>query len=134
MNRFVIVDGLPYLLANGKTFSVKWDDMGFTVGAEVELASVPARTYSELSVLAKCAGHLDSISAPEATQDQEDELESTEETEPVQEEQPEVTEPAMGIDKMNVKELKVYAETFGIDIDGLTRKADILNAIKAVNA
>ena len=137
MNRFVIVDGLPYLLANGKTFSVRWDEEGFTVGAEVELTSVPTRTYSQLSVLAKCAGHLDSIHAPEASQeqaDQENQQESTEDTEPAQDEQTEDTEPATGLEKMTVKELKVYAETFGVDIDGLTKKTDILNAIKAVNA
>ncbi len=61
MNRFVIVDGLPYLLANGKTYKVRWDDKGFTVGAEVKLASVPSVTYCELSIKAKCAGKLDSI-------------------------------------------------------------------------
>lgn len=132
MNRFVIVDGLPYLLANGKTYSVRWDENGFTVGAEVELASVPTRTYSQLSVLAKCAGHLDSISAPEATQEQADQVnqqENTEDTEPEQDEQP--GEPS-ALDKMSVKELRVYADTFGINIDGLTKKADILKAIKAV--
>lgn len=64
MNRFVIVDGLPYLLAgDGKTYAVCWDELGFTVGAEVKLASPPTETYSELSILAKCAGRLDSISA-----------------------------------------------------------------------
>lgn len=109
--RFVIVDGLPFLLANGKTYSVRWDEKGFTVGAEVEMASVPAVTFSELSVLAKCAGHLDSILAPGATQDKADDLSG-----------------------MTLKELKEYAETHGIDLNGLTKKADILNAIKAVNA
>ena len=39
MNRFVIVDGLPYLYADGKTYAVRWDEKGFTVGAEVNLAS-----------------------------------------------------------------------------------------------
>lgn len=63
MNKFVIIDGLPYLLADGKTFSCRFDEKGFTVGAEVNLASVPTKTYSELSIIAKCAGHLDSISA-----------------------------------------------------------------------
>ena len=70
MNRFVIVDGLPYLFADGKTFAVRWDENGFTVGTEVELASVPSGTYSELSVKAKCANALDSIGAtiePKAT-------------------------------------------------------------------
>lgn len=64
MNKFIIVDGLPYLYANGKTYSVRWDEKGFTVGAEVELASVPSETFSELSILAKCAGNLDSIGEP----------------------------------------------------------------------
>lgn len=61
MNRFVIVDGLPYLAAGGKTFAVRWDEKGFTVGAEVELPSAPKATYSELEIMAKCAGNLDSI-------------------------------------------------------------------------
>lgn len=66
--RFVIVDGLPYLLANGKTYGVRWDDKGFTVGTEVELASVPVVTYSELSVKAQCHGRLNSIvEKPKAT-------------------------------------------------------------------
>jgi hypothetical protein len=117
MNRFVIVDGLPYLLAHGKTYSVRMGEIGFKVGAEVEMASVPARTFSELSVRAKCAGHLDSISAPGATQDKaENEGQKA------------------NLDSMSVKELKTYAEAHGIDLNGLTKKADILNAIKAVNA
>lgn len=61
MNRFVIVDGLPFLLAGGKTYAVRWDDKGFTVGAEVELASVPKVTHSDIAVKAQCAGRLDSI-------------------------------------------------------------------------
>lgn len=61
MNRFVIVDGLPYLAAGGKTFAVRWDEKGFTVGAEVKLPSVPESTHSELEVMAQCAGNLDSI-------------------------------------------------------------------------
>lgn len=67
MNRFVIVDGLPYLSADGKTYAVRWDKNGFTVGTEVELTSVPAVTYSELSIKAKCARHLDSIGAEKST-------------------------------------------------------------------
>lgn len=117
MNRFVIVDGLPYLLANGKTYSVRWDEMGFTVGAEVELASVPDRTFSELSVLAKCADHLDSILQPNAAQAQADQEENVEN---------------IDLDGMTVKELTAYAEARGIDLDGLKKKAEILNAIKAV--
>lgn len=62
MNRFVIVDGLPYMVAGGKVYAVRWDDNGFTVGAEVKLASVPEVTFSEISVKAKCS-ILDSIGA-----------------------------------------------------------------------
>lgn len=61
MNRFIIMNGLPYLYATGKAYAVRWDNAGFTVGAEVEITSVPTRTYSELSVTAKCTGNLDSI-------------------------------------------------------------------------
>ena len=61
MNRFVIVDGLPYLLANGKTYAVRWDEEGFTVGAEVKLASVPTVTHSDIAIKAKCGENLDSI-------------------------------------------------------------------------
>lgn len=65
MNRFIIVDGLPFLYANGKAYAVRWDAAGFTVGAEVKLASAPARTYNELSILAKCGENLDSIGVQE---------------------------------------------------------------------
>lgn len=63
MNRFIIVDGLPYLYVKGKANSVRWDEKGFTVGAEVELTSAPSVTYPEVSIMAKCAGNLDSIGA-----------------------------------------------------------------------
>lgn len=62
MNRFVIVDGLPYLYANGKTYAVRWDERGFSVGAEVKLPSVPTQTFCDLSIKAKCRV-LDSIGA-----------------------------------------------------------------------
>lgn len=67
MNRFIIVDGLPYLYANGKAFRVRWNAEGFTVGAEVKLTSVPSVTYPELSIKAKCAGNLDSIGSEKKT-------------------------------------------------------------------
>lgn len=62
MNRFIIVDGLPYLYANSRVFSVRWDDKGFTVGNEVKLAVIPSPLYSEIEVQAKCLV-LDSIGA-----------------------------------------------------------------------
>lgn len=61
MNRYVIVDGLPYLLHDGKTYAVKWDENGYTVGAAVKLPAVPDVLHTERAVLAKCAGHLNSI-------------------------------------------------------------------------
>lgn len=54
MNRFIIVDGLPYLFANNSAFAVKWDKEGFTVGNEVDLTVVPYPLYSELEIKAKC--------------------------------------------------------------------------------
>ena len=114
MNRFVIVDGLPFLYANGKTFAVRWDEAGFTVGAEAKLASVPAVLYTELSIKAKCAGHLDSIG--KGTFEQE---------EPEQE--------ATGfdiLDGMTVAELKEFAESNEIDLGNAKKKAEILAAIK----
>ena len=86
MNRFIIVDGLPYLYAEGKAYAVRWDAAGFTVGAEVKLKSVPAAIYNERSIKAKCAACLDSIGA-----DQEEQAEQPVE-EPEQAEQP-VEEP-----------------------------------------
>ena len=63
MNRFIIVDGLPYLYEDGKAYSCRFDESGFTVGTEVKLASVPEATFTELSIMAQCAGNLDSIGA-----------------------------------------------------------------------
>lgn len=61
--RFVIVNELPYLYVEGRTYQCRWDAAGFTVGAEVEMTSVPGKTYSELSVLAQYEGYPDSITA-----------------------------------------------------------------------
>lgn len=63
MNRFIIVDGLPYLYDGNKVFAVRWDEKGFTIGAEVKLTKAPSVTYREISIFAKCAGRLDSIGA-----------------------------------------------------------------------
>lgn len=138
MNRFVIVDGLPYLLANGKTFAVRWDDKGFTVGAEVKLASVPSVTHSELAIKAKCAGRLNSIDA--AKQDQEDqkpedptndEQEDQNPKAPANDEQEDQEKPERhDIEDMTVKQLKEYAAFHSIDLGDATKKADILAAIK----
>lgn len=122
MNKFIIVDGLPFLLAHGKTFAVRLNEVGFTVGTEVKLASVPAVAYSEVSIRAKCAGHLDSIGQQEAEPEQPQESQ-----EPQQEpEQPQ----GKALDEMNVAELKAYAEAHGIGLGEAKKKADILAAIK----
>ena len=115
MNKFVIVDGLPYLFANGKTFAVRWDEAGFTVGAEVELASVPDRTYSELSVKAKCANNLDSIGAIQEDQDStgNEDQDSTD------------------FGEMTLAELKDYAKENNINLNGARTKDAIIEAIKA---
>lgn len=142
MNRFVIVDGLPYLFANGKTYAVRWDEAGFTVGAEVELASVPGRTYSELSVKAKCANNLDSIGAihedhedQEDQNDQKDQHDQDDQDGNDQEDQndQENTENQEGtaFDEMKLEELKDYAKEHGISLNGARTKAAIIEAIKA---
>ena len=120
MNKFVIVGGLPYLLADGKTFSCRFDEKGFTVGAEVELASVPTKTYSELSIIAKCAGHLDSISVSDA----DDEGKTPETTEPDADDE---------LEKMTVDNLKQYASDNGIALKGARTKPEIIEAIKTAS-
>lgn len=112
MNRFVIVDGLPFLLANGKTFAVRWDDKGFTVGAEVELASVPTITHSDIAIKAKCSKHLDSISAYQEQQEQEDQ------------------EQEDALSEMTVAEMKEYAKENGIDLGEAKKKAEILEVLR----
>lgn len=61
MNRFIIYDGLPYLLACGRAYAVRWDNAGFTVGNAVDIpVTLDMPIYSEISVKAKC-NNLDSI-------------------------------------------------------------------------
>ena len=57
MNRFVIIDGLPYLFSHGSIFTVCLNKVGFTVGKKVKMPEIPTVTYSELSVRAKCTVH-----------------------------------------------------------------------------
>lgn len=126
MNRFIIVDGLPYLFAAGRAYAVRWDEAGFTVGAEVELASVPAVTYSELSVKAKCAEHLNSIDAGQIKEQVE---KPPEEPKAVEETKVEESE-APDFEDMKVADLKKYAEENSIDLGTATKKADIIEAIE----
>ena len=109
MNRFIIVDGLPYLYVHGKVFAVRWDEKGFTVGAEVEMASVPEVTFPELSIKAKCAD-LDSIKGAE----------------PVTEDDSEVEKP---LSEMSLEELKGYAKAHGIKLGSARTKDAIIETI-----
>ena len=132
MNRFVIADGLPYLLADGKTYAVRWDINGFTVGMEVKLASIPTTTHGELGIRAKCAACLDSITAhAKANKQQEVEDHEPDRTEQEREdhEQPEQEQPDI-LDGMTVAQLKEYARENGIDLGNAKKKADILATIK----
>lgn len=107
MNRFKIVDGLPYLFADGKFYAVRWDDKGFTVGAEVNLTAAPDWIYGEREILARCRC-LDSIGS-EQTADQ----------------------AAVDLESMTVAELKEHAAAAGIEIKSRATKAEIIAAIRA---
>ena len=91
MQEFIIIDGLPYLLHDGKAFAVRWDDEGFTLGEVFKEDISPSDfiTLSELSVKAKCQGRLDSIGTVDEKETVEPEAEETEEkAEPEAEETP----------------------------------------------
>lgn len=63
MQEFIIIDGLPYLYADGKAYAVRWDDEGFTLG-DVFCKDISPDDFimlSELSAKAQCQGRLDSI-------------------------------------------------------------------------
>lgn len=126
MNRYIIVGGLPYLYAGGKAYKVRWDDRGFTVGEEVELASPPDVTYSELSIKAKCANRLDSISASCVIEDKEPQKEA--EVIPEQEEE---AEEAINFSSMSVSELKDYANDKGIKLGSARTRSAIIEVINA---
>ena len=79
MNRFVIIDGLPYLLSHGSIFTVCLNKIGFTVGEKVKTPKIPTVTYSELSVRAKCVV-LSSIPAEGEPDEQEIEQAESEES------------------------------------------------------
>lgn len=113
MNRFIIVDGLPYLYANGNVYSVRWDEEGFTVGEKVEIETVPDVTFNELSIKAKCAACLDSIGATQTETDASG-------------------EPEVDIDNMTIADLREYAKAHDIKLNGARSKEDIVKAIKSV--
>lgn len=107
MNRFIIMDGLPYLYADGKAYAVRWDDEGFTVGAEVEMTSAPDTLYHELSIKAQCAGNLDSIKGAKKPET------------PVQK----------PMSEMSLSELKNYAKEHDVKLGSARTKEAIIDAI-----
>lgn len=115
MNRFVIVNGLPYLYANNSAFAVRWDKAGFTVGDAVDVPVIPYPVYSEREVKAKCAV-LDSIGAIQVNQDNQEGNENT------------------TFDEMTLAELKDYAKENGINLNGARTKDSIIEAILAGQA
>ena len=145
MNRFIIVDGLPYLFDKGKAFAVRWDEKGFTVGAEVELTEAPSAVFNEISILAKCAGNLDSIQEEaedpaeeveadeqaEQTEETEEEAETEAETEEAEDPAEEVEADEADIEEMTLEELKAFAKAKGISLNGARTKAAIIEAINA---
>ena len=113
MNRFIIVDGLPFLYAQGRAYKVRWDNKGFTVGAEVELASVPTMIYPELSIKAKCKV-LDSIAEEVTSNELNDDL---------------AQDHIVDFNNMTLNELKEYAKANDIKLNGARTKEAILKAI-----
>ena len=111
MNRFVIVDGLPYLYANNSAFAVRLDEAGFTVGDAADVPVIPYPVYSEREVKAKCAV-LDSIGADHEDQEDQGSTECT------------------AFDEMTLAELKDYAEEKGIKLNGARTKAAIIEIIR----
>ena len=118
MNRFVIVDGLPYLYANGSTFAVKWDEKGFTVGDEVQVDFIPNPLFTAREVKAKCL-LLDSIGASQEESQDDDQDDSIGAS---QEESQELTE-------MSLAKLKAYAKAQGVKLGSARTKAEIIEAI-----
>lgn len=110
MNKYVIVDGKPYLFADGRAYSVRRNEEGFTVGKAVELTEIPTRTYSELSINAKFPSGYDSIGVDnENTPDETDDVDA--------------------LDKLSVAELREYAKEHGYGLKGARTKPEILEAI-----
>lgn len=102
-NRFIIHEGLPYLVAEGKAFCCRFDDEGFTVGDAVDI-SIPDVTLHELSIKAKCSC-LDSIGKDNGNK---------------------ASKP---FDEMKLAELKAYAKERHIALGSARTKDEIIDAI-----
>lgn len=138
MNRFIIVDGLPYLYANNSAFAVRWDEAGFTVGDAADVPVIPYPVYSEREVKAKCAV-LDSIGAiHENQEDQEsNDLDDTadhddhDDQEGHEDQEDQESTEGTAFDEMTLAELKEYAKEHNISLNGARTKAAIIEAINA---
>lgn len=146
MNKYVLVDGKPYLWADGRAYAVRKNKDGFKVGNAVELPEIPTRTYSELSINAKFADGFDSIGEDTVdTPDEADTFNAVSENVAgvagdadadnivIVRDGPDLVIPdeaaVFAPDEMTVAELKDYALEHGIELNGATVRADIINAI-----
>lgn len=111
---FIIIDGLPYLYAEGKAYKCRFDEAGFTPSQEeVEITEEPAEVFSELEIKAQCQC-LDSIGG--AAEEQAGEPE----------------EVADLLKEMTLDELKEHAKQHDIELGSSRTKADIIAKITAV--
>lgn len=138
MNRFIIVDGLPYLYANNSAFAVRWDEAGFTVGDAADVPVIPYPVYSEREVKAKCAV-LDSIGAIHENQEDQDsnDLDDTadhDDQEGHENQEDQDSTESTAFDDMTLAELKDYAKEHDINLNGARTKAAIIEAINAGQA
>ncbi len=151
MNKYVIVEGKPYLFADGRAYAARRNKDGFTVGKAVELPEIPKRTYSELSINAKFPDGFDSID-----EDAVNTPEEAEEAEAFSAVSEEAIDGTMGLtadeddivlvrdgkdlviqeeaeafapDEMTVAELREYAKEHGYELGGARTRAEIIEAI-----
>ena len=125
---FIIIDGLPYLYAEGKAFKCRFDEKGFTPSQEeVEITEEPAAVYSELEIKAQCQC-LDSIGGAAEEQAEEPEEISEDAAEEQAEEPEEAADP---LAEMTLNELKEYAKQHDIELGSARNKADIIAKITA---
>ena len=125
---FIIIDGLPYLYAEGKAFKCRFDEAGFTPSQEeVEITDEPVEVFSELEIKAQCQC-LDSIGGAAEEQAEEPEEISEDAAEEQAEEPEEAADP---LAEMTLNELKEYAKQHDIELGSARNKADIIAKITA---
>lgn len=118
---FIIIDGLPYLYADGKAYKCRFDEAGFTPSQEeVEITEEPAAVYSELEIKAQCQC-LDSIGGAAVIQAEE----------PEEAHEDEAEEAADPLEEMTLDELKEHAKQHDIKLGSARTKADIIAKITA---